>query len=72
MINDKFGLNLVTVYVTPEQFSWSNQKKCCWIGFNRFRCGNCRKGYFDVFSASSHDRVCPECDWTVVVAWSGS
>lgn len=67
MWHDKQGLNLCAVVVEKPQTYGDVRQKCLWIGATRFRCGNCKKGYFDVRSEYDHDLNCPECRWHVRV-----
>ena len=64
------GLNDFGVYVS-RYGSDEDAKKCFWLGYSRFRCGNCRKGYFSVRGQYDHDEACPECKFRVLVRWEG-
>lgn len=45
------------------------EHRAFWLGGTRFRCGKCKKGYFDVRNPNDHDEQCPECRHKIVVSW---
>lgn len=71
MLRVKGGLNDFEVSVVKGWAYDDKNQKCEWLGHQRFRCGHCRKGYFNVYTESRHDEVCPECSYRVVVRWAG-
>lgn len=66
----KGGLNDYGVFVA-KPYEYEAKIKCPWLGRNRFRCGNCKNGYFNVYTESKHDEECPECKYRVVIRWEG-
>lgn len=71
MLRTKGGLNDFKVYVIKSGSNDYEGKRCMWLGHSRFRCGNCKIGYFNVVTDSKHDDECPECKHRVVVRWVG-
>jgi hypothetical protein len=67
--NEKTGLNLVKVMVKRFNDWNSLPKACAWLGLTRFKCGNCKLGYFSVYDFNQYDRQCPECKFDVIVRW---
>jgi DNA-directed RNA polymerase subunit RPC12/RpoP len=67
----KGGLNDYAIFVTKPFDYDAKPIKCGWIGHNRFRCGACKKGYFNVWTENKHDEECPECKYRVVIRWEG-
>lgn len=68
MLHDKVGLNQYSVFVRGDHFD-SPPIKCQWIGHERFKCGGCKKGYFNVADSNSHDEKCPDCSRRVSVRY---
>lgn len=65
----KGGLNDFGVYVIKPHGYDEPTIKCFWLGHQIFRCGHCKKGYFNVWSENRHDEACPECKYRVVLRW---
>lgn len=65
-MSKKFGMNQYAVYVVKDYYDEPG-KKCSWIGHNRFKCGNCKLGYFDVTDDLIYTDLCPECKYRVIV-----
>jgi DNA-directed RNA polymerase subunit RPC12/RpoP len=67
MARIKGGMNDYLVFVVnPKDFS-ETRYRCDWFGHLRFRCGKCRKGYFNVKNDREYDESCPECRFMVII-----
>lgn len=69
MLSTKPRMNHFEVYVLKSYDFDSMKKACKWLGHSRWKCGNCKTGYFDVRSENDHDDLCPGCDYIIVLRW---
>jgi DNA-directed RNA polymerase subunit RPC12/RpoP len=60
-----FGLK-VTV-MNPRTFYNAAEVRCFWLGHASWKCGNCLKGFFKVYSLKEHDPECPQCGFKIYV-----
>lgn len=54
-----------------KHWNGEDERQCVWLGHDRYMCGKCRKGYFDVDADERHPISCGECHYMIFTRSSG-